>query len=315
MEDPQTGGRAVSQQITITLRQLRAFSEAYRLRNLTHAAESLHMTQSAMSSLIRQFEESLGLPMFERTPRALRPTKAADEFIHQTEDILNRMAALQASARNKAREGESVLSFTCVPALASAVVPDVLAEFGRRMPHVRTVMFDEGDATLIDRVLSQECEFSVSSFAHDPETISQMSLVTDSVVAVCSKSSPLASMPEVRWADLAGHPLIHLPKLVTLQPLLDECLPPSPPGSAPACEIGFIHTALALAAKGLGVVILPKFLVKGNPHAGALVAKTLHDPVAEHHLRINTRVGHTLSAPASLFLDLLRDRLNAIELG
>jgi DNA-binding transcriptional LysR family regulator len=304
--------REVASPLHITLRQLRAFAEAYRLRNLTHAADALHMTQSAMSALIRQLEDSLGVRLFDRTPRTLRPTKAADEAYPQAEAILSRVGSLQTSMQDKAKDADSVLAFSCVPALASSVVPPVLAKFRQAMPKVRTVMFDEGDSALIERVLSGECEFSVSSFAHDPEAVAQIPLVADSLRVVFGKSSPLASHKRVTWADLVDQPIINLSKGSTLQHLIREFFPDSGRAYKPAYDIGFIHTALAMASEGLGVVILPGYLVKGNPHGRGLVVKQLHEPVVEQSLIIHTRKGHVLSGPAREFLQMLREHLEEL---
>src|SRR5690349_15712764 len=103
--------------LRLTLRQLRAFAQAYKMRNLTHAADSLHMTQSAMSALILQLEESLGVQLFERTTRMLRPTLAADDAFAQAEEILSRAIELQLSMKQRATSAENALSFSCVPAL------------------------------------------------------------------------------------------------------------------------------------------------------------------------------------------------------
>jgi DNA-binding transcriptional LysR family regulator len=85
-------------------------------------------------------------------------------------------------------------------------------------------------------------------------------------------------------------------------------------GSAlrPAYEITFMQTALALAAQGLGVVVVPGYLVKGHPHLQTLVAKRLHEPSIERSLLVHTRQGHTLSAPATAFLDMVREHLEQI---
>jgi DNA-binding transcriptional LysR family regulator len=297
---------------SVTIRQLRAFAETYRLRNLTHAAESLHLTQSAVSGLIRQFEESLGVQLFERTTRVLRPTKAADEVIVDVRDILNRITAMHGRMQERAEDGTAVLAFSCVPALASAVVPTVLAEFKKRNPHVRTVLFDEGDGLLIDRVLSEEAEFSISSFAHDPEAVAQFALHEDFVSVVCARSSPLASKDEVTWADLLEHPIINLSKGVALQQLIREFFPDVDRAFKPAYNVGFIDTALAMASQGLGVVILPGYLVKGNPHYTSLVAKKLHDPVVAQKLIIHTRAGRPLSKVAEEFLGMLRAHLRLL---
>jgi DNA-binding transcriptional LysR family regulator len=293
----------------VTLRQLRAFEAAYRLRNLTHAAEALHMTQSAMSALIKQLEDSLDVQLFERTPRALKPTPAADEAYPQSADILSRVGALQAGMKDRAKGAETLLSFSCVPSLASTVVPTVLAHFRKVMPGVRPVVFDEGDTTLMERVRSGECEFSVSTFAQDPEALTQIPLVVGYLGVACSKTSPLAKLKRMTWADLVGQPIIHLSKGSSLQQQIQQYFPDAARNYKPAYEIGFIHTALAMAAEGLGVVIVQSFLVEGNPHMKGLVLKKLHDPIAEKSLIIQTRKGHEFTRPAQLFLGMLRDHL------
>jgi DNA-binding transcriptional LysR family regulator len=295
----------------VTLRQIRAFEAAYRLRNLTHAAESLHMTQSAMSALIKQLEDSLEVQLFERTPRALKPTPAADDAYSQSAEILARVGSLQAGMKDRAKGAETVLAFSCVPSLASTVVPTVLSRFRRAMPGVRPIVFDEGDDALMQRVRSGECEFSVSTFAQDPEALAQIPLVLGYLGVACAKSSPLAKLKRVAWADLVGQPIIHLSKGSSLQQQIRQYFPDAARNYKPAYEIGFIHTALAMAAEGLGVVIVQNFLVEGNPHMKSLVLKKLHDPIAEKSLIIQTRKGHQLTRAAQQFLAMLRDHLTA----
>ncbi|WP_077002795.1 LysR family transcriptional regulator [Variovorax sp. KK3] len=295
--------------LNITLRQMRAFVEAYRLRNLTHAADALHVTQSAMSALIRQFEEELGVRLFERTPRVLRPNRAADDAFRQVESILESIAALGEDMRDRAEQVERVLAFSCAPALSSAVIPTVLAAFKRENPDVKTVMYDAGDASLIQRVLTEDVEFSIGFFEHEPEAVSREALVIDHLCAVCSKDSPLAAMERVTWHDLMEQPIINLSKGLQVQQLVSEAMANAGRAYRPAYEISFIHTALALAAQGFGIVVIPGYLVRGNPHTTSLVAKKLHDPDIERSLLVHTRQGHVLSAPAETFLQMLRDHL------
>ena len=299
----------VSERLNITLRQMRAFVQAYRLRNLTHAAEALHVTQSAMSALIRQFEEELGVRLFERTPRVLRPTKAADDAYQQVVIILEKIGLLGNDMRDRAEQVERVLAFSSAPAVASSIIPTVLAAFKRGHPDVKTVMVDAADAALIERVLSEDVEFSIGFYEQEPEAVAREPLFTDYLCAVCANDSPLARKSRLTWHDLHDQPIISLSRGVQVQQLASEALSRVGIAYRPAFEITFIHTALALAAQGLGVVVIPGYLVRGNPHAGSLTAKKLHDPVVERSLLVHTRQGHTLSAPAVAFLELVREHL------
>jgi DNA-binding transcriptional LysR family regulator len=293
----------------VTLRQMRAFVEVYRLRNLTHAAKAMHMTQSAMSVLIQQFEEGLGIKLFERTPRALRPTKAADDAYLKVEGIMRDVVALGQDMRERAGESDSVLAFSCAPLLFSGIVPTALAEFKRTHPNLKTVMYDAIGRSLIETVLDQRVEFSIGFFENEPEAVTGVPLIEDYLCAVCAKGSALAGKSRVTWEDIAELPLINLSRAVQLQQLIVTTFAGMGHAYRPAYEMSFIQTALAVAAQDLGVVMIPGYLARNSSHDEVLVAKKLHDPAIERSLLYHTRQGHTLSRIAAEFLDLLRQRI------
>lgn len=299
----------MTQSLRITLRQLRAFSVAYKLRNLTHAAESLHMTQSAMSALIQQLEESLGVKLFERTPRMLRPTKAADEAFAQGADILSRAIALQRDMADRMKVAQTTLAFSCVPALTSGIVPTVIAEFEKKEPDARVVIYDEIDAALLERLLAEKAEFSISTFEHDPELVSHSALAESFVSVICHRDSELAQKEKVSWSDLLDQRVINLFRGEPIQQLISEIFPIDGRPFVPTFEIGYIQTALAMCEQRLGVIVLPDYFIAGNPHFPSLTARKLHDPEVKQTLYVHTRKGHELTAIAQSFIDLLREHV------
>ena len=87
----------------LTMKQLRAFVTVYRSRKLTKAAESLSVTSSAVSVLIRQVEESLKTRLFDRTTRSLEAHAGrARGVIGLAERILQGVAMLEAGCRDLA---------------------------------------------------------------------------------------------------------------------------------------------------------------------------------------------------------------------
>lgn len=279
------------------------------MRNLTHAAEAVHVTQSAMSVLIRQLEDSLGVQLFERLPRSLRPTAAADEAYAITREVLDSVARLHSAMAGQASGARSQLAFSCTPALASTVVPAAVAAFKLEMPDVRVVMHDSAEASLIEQVLSERAEFSIGFFETGPETLEMIPLVVDCLTVVCRRDSPLASLPRVTWSNLAGQHIIRLTKGAPLQRQIGEVFSATGLAQAPDYEVTFLHTALAMISQGLGVAVLPGYLVRGYPQPEALVARRLEDPVVERSLLLHMRQGHTLGAPAQRFVEMLRSLL------
>ena len=73
---------------SLTLRQLQIFVIACRYPSFARAAEELHLTQPAISMQIRQLEEAVGLPLFERVARKLTLTEAGERLSHHASRIL-----------------------------------------------------------------------------------------------------------------------------------------------------------------------------------------------------------------------------------
>lgn len=80
------------------LYQLKSFVAIARERNLTRAAEKLHLSQSALSSQLRQLEGELGLPLFQRTARGMELTDAGRELFTLAEEMLEAAQKLRLRA-------------------------------------------------------------------------------------------------------------------------------------------------------------------------------------------------------------------------
>lgn len=79
--------------------QLRAFVTAARLGNLTRTAESLHLTQPAITAQIKALEEELGVALFDRRPGRIALTKAGESLLAEADQVLLCAARLLSSAQ------------------------------------------------------------------------------------------------------------------------------------------------------------------------------------------------------------------------
>jgi len=266
------------------------------------------VTQSAMSALIRQFEESLDVQLFERSPRALRPTRAADEAFVRIQEILAKTDALSLDMHHRGQGVQRFLSFSTSAILAASFVPPVLRAFQDRYPDVKIVMHDAGDSSLIQRVLSEDLEFSIGSYEHEPELLARTTLISDHLCVVCLPDSALARTARLTWRDLVNEPIINMTR-GTVQRFISESLAAAGASYRPAFEISLLATAFAMVSHGFGCMVTPAFLAVGNPAANGLVVKKLNEPQIDGHLLVHTRQGHTLSGTATEFLEMMRDYL------
>ena len=90
------------------LYQLKSFLAVARECNLTRAAKRLHLSQSALSSQIKQLEEELGLPLFERSTRGMFLSAFGQQLLPHAQDVVNAAQTLQERACSLAGQSGSV---------------------------------------------------------------------------------------------------------------------------------------------------------------------------------------------------------------
>lgn len=121
--------------MNISLRQLRVFEAVVRHMNYTRAAEVLHLTQPAVSMQVRQLEEEVGLPLFEKLGRSMTLTEAGQEIYHYSQGInraLREMEDVMESLKGVNRGRLSV----AVASTVNYFAPRLLAVFHQRYPGI-----------------------------------------------------------------------------------------------------------------------------------------------------------------------------------
>lgn len=295
--------------MNVTLRQLRAFVAVARTGSFTTAAESLFVTQSALSGLIKELEQSLGLRLFDRSTRRLQLSDSGRDLFPQIEKILldldgvvNEVGALKALQRGLVR--------VAVPQLmACTLMPGLMAEFRQEHPHIQLRLVDTLVESVVNRVFTGEVDFGLGPERAPNSDIETAQLFELPFMAVLPSGHPLAAHQQLRWADLAAWPLI------TLQGQFTELLA-SDLGAArrnvalePANEVAFMSTALAMVAAGLGLTVCIPYAAELVQQYG-LVLRPVVEPVVPRGFYIFTRRGRTLSPAAQSFHDFVVRRMD-----
>jgi DNA-binding transcriptional LysR family regulator len=263
----------------------------------------MHLTQSAVSQLTRQLEETLGLRLFERTTRALRPTEAADEAIVVVERILADVDFLKSSLRGLADRIRGQVNFACTPSFASMRMPGVLEQFLATHPGIKTVMRDAAPHLVMDLVLTEDVEFGILMRNEERHEAEFTPLLLDHLSVICREDSPLAARERLRWKDLTAQKLIAVDGEPGLPALIEQTLAAQGETFAPAYGFAYLHTALAMTAQGLGILLQPSYVIQNYPTEHRLVARKLHDPIVPRHLCLLTKKGRALSPAAGALVE------------
>ncbi len=291
-----------------TLRQIRAFVAVYHLRKLSSAAERLHVTQSAVSVMLREMEEGFGCRLFDRTTRALQPTQAAEAALAVAERILRDVDQLGTDLRDLTglRSGRVCVAIT--PTLAELVLPAVVERFSVKHPQIRVQVDDCAPDQFVSRVLGGHADFGIGAPERAAAGVDSQMLVTDHLALVCPSDHPLARFRFVRWKQLRGHGLITVRPGYGIRPMVDGAAAQAGVLLDVVNEVTFLSTALWMTASGMGLSVMPSFYAR-EPAARGLVVLKLQEPVVSRDISIVTKRGHSLSPAGQAFVSCLREVL------
>lgn len=297
--------------MNFTLRQLRAFLALARTGSFTLAAESLYITQSALSGLIKELEQALGTKLVDRSTRRVYLTDTGerlypmlDAAVHDLDDVMRRAVDPQNLQSGLVRVAASQL-------LASTLMPELIADYQRQHPASRIKLVDTPVEDVMARVFSGEVELGIGPEREPNSDITSSHLFEGPFMAVFPQDHPLARHRQVRWSQLAPYPVITLQGQFT--ELLIQDLRKADPDLTfkPTTEVAYMATALSMVKAGLGVALC-------IPYAASLVAlydlkmSPLGHPQVRRHFEVFTRRGRSLSPAAQNFLDFIGPKIRSM---
>lgn len=125
----------------LTLKQLRYFEALAQQGHFGRAAELCAISQPALSMQIKELENSLGAPLFERGPRQVRLTDFGESFAERVRDILRSVDELGDLARASVGQLAGQMRIGVIPTIGPYLLPNIISELKRAYPsldlHVR----------------------------------------------------------------------------------------------------------------------------------------------------------------------------------
>ena len=145
----------------VELRHLRYFIAAAEEENVSRAAVKLHVSQPALSRQIRDLEDELRFPLFQRTAKSVQLTDAGRAFLTEARDVLKRADEAVNKARAIAAGGRGELHVGYAPSPTARILPATLRAFQARMPKVRVRLHDLSSEEMVAGLREQTIEVAV----------------------------------------------------------------------------------------------------------------------------------------------------------
>lgn len=187
----------------ITMRQLQVFRAVARHLSYTRASEVLHLTQPAVSMQIRQLEEVLGLPLFEKTGKRVQLTVAGQTLIGYSQRIAEQLDELR-EVCDTLRSGEGGTLRLAVPSTANAFATVFLARFCRLHPGIRFSLDVANRRRLLEKLADNDVDLVIMGKPPDEEHLEQERFMDNPLVPIAAPDHPLAARKHIPLDELGN---------------------------------------------------------------------------------------------------------------
>lgn len=298
----------------MNIRKLSHFLAVIESRNMRTAAESVHLSQPALSRSLKSLEDELGIPLLDRAYGRIAPTAYSAPVVEHIRKLTAEARALQESVRRLKglEEGEIRVGFG--PFAAATALRPVASDLVSRYPKLGLRIELTNSPLLIELLKQDRLDLVVcdSRYLVDGD-VTVIRLPKQPIAFAAGRHHPLhRHQGRIRLEELKGHPI----GAPTLPPELLVTFREHGLENFPNVGCDEMRVLLELAATTSLVALVPQLVVDSlwdHQEVAALPVSIPFDPYA-HPCILHAR-GRTLGPAASLLIKLVQERLSQAPRG
>lgn len=240
----------------LTLKQLRYFDSLARHGHFGRAAEAAAISQPALSMQIKELEDGLGAPLFDRSARAIRLTGFGEDFAARAREILRLVEELEDSARIARDQMAGRLRLGVIPTVAPYLLPQVIAELTGVYPALDLQLRETITPKLLSELAEGRLDCAIVALPVSEPALVEVPLFAEDFVLV----RPLAdaSRPAPNARDLREMRLLLLEEGHCFR---DQALSFCKMQAAAPREVmdgSSLTTLVQMVGAGIGVTLIPE---------------------------------------------------------
>ncbi len=245
----------------MTLRHMKVFLTVYKTQNMTLAAEQLHLTQPAVTRVIKEIENYYGVCLFERLNRRLYVTESGRRLYAQALHLIDTFESMEKEMRNLDTFG--LLRIGSTIALGSYLLPELIFIFQKQIPQIQVQVTVSNRRTLQKMLLNNQLDIALIEGGVDDSHLHGEAFGGDRLVLITPPYHPLLKKKDVTLLDLLAYPLLLREKNSSVRIFVEqlfavEGLPPL----NPHWESASTQAIVQAVSYGMGISLLPEPLVK-----------------------------------------------------
>ena len=295
-------------------RQLQYAIELSEVRNYSHVADKLNITQPALSKQILALEHELGVKLFDRSTNPLSVTPAGQFFIQKARELLYKEDQLVRSMEQfkSGEAGELVIGVT--PFRSSYMVPEIVRDFRSVYPNIRINLHEASSDLLRKEAAEGKYDFAIVNLPVNDSVLDIIPLEPDRLVLVVpaewqSRLILDADCREVEFGDCRNLPFVVVQKNQEMRQLFEKLCAMHDFTPIISAEVVSLTTAWAMVCAGVAATIMPLQFVRSKHYAENLQIFGIKNVDYTRQPAIVTKRGQYLSDAAQFAIELLQKQV------
>ena len=273
-----------------SLRQLRYLLALAEHLNFTRAAEASFVSQSTLSTGLKELESTLGVQLVERDKQTVALTAVGQEVVARARQVLAAAEDLSDFASDASRPMQGQLRLGVIPTIAPFVLPTVMPALREKFPQLQLALREDLTAHLLERLRNRQLDFALIALPYDTDDLRVLPLYKDRFWLVGREKDPAISGRAIQLSSEWTERLLLLEEGHCLRDHALQACSATEVASVDGIEATSLLTLVQMVASGMGVALLPELAI----HSGlldtlSLKSRPLAPPAPERTIALVTR--------------------------
>ncbi len=263
-------------------RRLQVFHTVARLLSFTKAAETLHMTQPAVTFQVRQLEEYFNTRLFDRTHNRISLTEAGETVYQFADKIFELYSEMENAVREMTGEISGSLTIGASTTIAEYMLPALLGDFRAQYPDVTIHLKVSNTDGIVSMVENNTIDLGVVEAPVSNKNLVVDKCRDDRLVAIVPPKHELATRASVHMRELLKYPFICREEGSGTREVIqsyicdtEECKQ----GMNVAMELGSPEAVKGAVEAGMGISVVSNATIQKELRLGTLVALQIEPPL------------------------------------
>lgn len=260
-------------------RRLQVFHTVARLLSFTKAAETLHMTQPAVTFQVRQLEEYFNTRLFDRAHNRISLTDAGKKVYEYADRIFVFYAEMENAVREMTGDISCALTIGASTTIAEYMLPALLGDFKENYPEITIHLKVSNSDGVLSMVENNTIDLGVVESSVANKNLVVENCRRDRLVAIVPPDHLLAERRVIELSELLEYPFICREEGSGTRAVIDRYLRRSSASLKIAMELGSPEAVKAAVEAGMGVSVVSRVTIQKELRLKTLVELELEPPL------------------------------------